>query len=81
MVCGADIPIDEISDLQSKNQTCLKNQVQGTLRKEMDTETEKLLSMGVIEKINASERLNYFPCFHGTETRRFLPSHFESEEI
>ena len=56
MVCGADIPIDEISDLQSKNQTCLKNQVQGTLRKEIDTETEKLLSMGVIEKINASER-------------------------
>ena len=39
-------PIDEISDLQSKNQICLKNQVQGTL----DTETEKLLSMGMIEK-------------------------------
>ena len=50
MVCGADIPIDEISDLQSKNQTCLKNQIQGNLRKELDTETEKLLSMGVIEK-------------------------------
>ena len=50
MVCGADIPINEISDLQSKNQTCLKNQVQGNLRKEMDTETEKLLSMGVIAK-------------------------------
>jgi len=50
MVCGADIPIDEVSDLHSKNQTCLKNQVQGNLRKEMDTETEKLLSMGVIEK-------------------------------
>ena len=41
MVYGADIPIDEISDLQSKNQTCLKNQVQGNLRKEMDTEIEK----------------------------------------
>ena len=39
-------PIDEISVLQSKNQICLKNQVQGTL----DTETEKLLSMGMIEK-------------------------------
>ena len=50
MVCGADIPIDEISDLQSKNQTYLKNQVQGNLRKETDTEMEKLLSMGVIEK-------------------------------
>ena len=48
MVCGADIPIDEISDLQSKNQTYLKNQVQGNLRKETDTEI--LLSMGVIEK-------------------------------
>jgi len=39
-------PIVEISDLQSKNQICLKNQIQGTL----DTETEKLLFMGMIEK-------------------------------
>ena len=33
-----------------KNQICLKNQVQGNLRKDMDIKTEKLLSMGVIEK-------------------------------
>ena len=29
-----------------KNQTCFKNKVQGNLRKEMDTDIEKLLSMG-----------------------------------
>ena len=63
MVCGADIPVDEISDLQSKNQICLKNQVQGNLRKEMDTEIEKLLSRGVIEKSMHQRDEIIFPVF------------------
>lgn len=50
MVCGADIPIDEFSDLNSENLSYLKNQVQGNLWTKMDSEIEKLLSLGVIEK-------------------------------
>ena len=62
-----------------KNQTCFKNKVQGNLKKEMDTDIEKLLSMGWLKK-QCIRVMELFPLISCIETRRFLPSHLKSEK-